>query len=86
MVGWCEGGPVEYGGKEMKNESIKQRRMRIDHKGRQGQTQRAVVLQEQLWIQAPSKWFCVVRNLRGRFMVSLSGTKFHSELVLNAAG
>jgi hypothetical protein len=34
-------------GKEMENESIKQRRMDIDHKGSQGQTQRAVVLQEE---------------------------------------
>jgi hypothetical protein len=31
----------------MQNESIKQRRMGIDHKGSQGQTQRAVVLQEE---------------------------------------
>jgi hypothetical protein len=31
----------------MESESIKQRRMGIDHKGSQGQTQRAVVLQEE---------------------------------------
>jgi hypothetical protein len=31
----------------MENESIKQRRMGIDQKGSQGQTQRAVVLQEE---------------------------------------
>jgi hypothetical protein len=40
----------EYGGgrgKEMENKSIKQRRTGIDHKGSQGQTQRAAVLQEE---------------------------------------
>jgi hypothetical protein len=31
----------------MKNESVKHRRMDIDHEGSQGHTQRAVVLQEE---------------------------------------
>jgi hypothetical protein len=47
MVGCCGGGPEEYGGKEIENGSIKQRRMDIDQKGSQGQIQRAVVLQEE---------------------------------------
>jgi hypothetical protein len=35
----------------MENESVKQRRMGIDQKGSQGQTQRAVMLQEEEEIQ-----------------------------------